>query len=54
LSIREGALDALIFIYKHLLPSMGGYLSAGCGELNFGNVDVFVSDLAKLEEDFFY
>ena len=29
LSIREGALDALIFIYKNILPSLGGYLSNG-------------------------
>jgi len=29
LSIREGALDALIFIYKNLLPSLGGYLTNG-------------------------
>lgn len=53
LSIREGALDALIFIYKHLLPSMGGYLTKGEGELNFTNIDVFMNDLARVEEDFF-
>ena len=53
LSIREGALDALVFIYKHLLPSMGGYLSKGSGELNFTNIDVLLNDLARVEEDFF-
>jgi 5'-3' exoribonuclease 2 len=53
LSIREGALDALVFIYKHLLPSMGGYLTKGSGELNLPNIDVFLNDLARLEEEFF-
>ena len=53
LSIREGALDALVFIYKNLLPSMGGYLTKGSGELNLPNIDVFLNDLARLEEDFF-
>lgn len=53
LQIREGALDALVFIYKNLLPSMGGYLSKGNGELNFTNVDVLLNDLTKLEEEFF-
>lgn len=53
LSIREGALDALVFIYKNLLPSMNGYLTKGNGELNLANVDILLNDLAKLEEDFF-
>ena len=53
LSIREGALDALIFIYKNLLPSLGDYLTNGDGGLNFSKVDVLLGDLAKVEEDFF-
>ena len=53
LSIREGALDALIFVYKNLLPSMNGYLSKGNGNLNFSNVDIFLNSIAKLEEEFF-
>lgn len=53
LSIREGALDALIFIYKYLLPSLGDYLTNGDGGLNFSKVDILFSDLAKVEEDFF-
>lgn len=31
LSIREGALDAILFIYKNLLPSLGNYLTDGAG-----------------------
>lgn len=53
LSIREGALDALVFMYKNLLPRLGGYLSRGSGELDFSKVDVLFSDLARVEEEFF-
>lgn len=53
LSIREGALDALVLVYKNLLPSMGGYLTKGAGQLNFTNIDILLNDLAKLEEEFF-
>lgn len=53
LSIREGALDALIFIYKHLLPSMGGYLNKGAGDLDLRNVDILLGSLSQVEEDFF-
>ena len=35
LSIREGALDGILFIYKNLLPSLGNYLTDGAGGLNF-------------------
>jgi len=53
LSIREGALDAIIFIYKNLLPSLGGYLTNGSGGLNMPEVDVLLDDLARVEEEFF-
>jgi len=53
LSIREGALDAILFMYKHLLPSLGGYLTDGAGGLNYSKVDVLLVDLANVEEDFF-
>lgn len=54
LSIREGALDAIIFIYKNLLPSLGGYLTNGKGGLLRSNVDVFFKELSKTEEAYFY
>ena len=53
LSIREGAIDAILFIYKHLLPSLGDYLTDGKGGLNYAKVDVLLGDLAKVEEEFF-
>ena len=53
LSIREGALDAIIFIYKNLLPSLGGYLTNASGGLNFSEIDVFLDDLSRVEEEFF-
>ena len=53
LSIREGALDALLFMYKNALPRLGGYLTKGAGELDFTKVDILLSDLARVEEDFF-
>ena len=53
LSIREGALDALIFMYKNLLPRSGGYLTCGSGDLDFSKIDILFSDLARCEEEFF-
>ena len=53
LSIREGAIDAIMFIYKHLMPSLGDYLTDGAGGLNYSQVDVFLADIAKVEEEFF-
>ena len=52
LKIREGALDALIVIYKNLLPALDGYLTKR-GKINFSNVDVLMRDIAKLEEHVF-
>ena len=53
LSIREGALDAILFVYKHLLPSLGDYLTNSSGGLNFTEVDVLLDHLARVEEEFF-
>jgi 5'-3' exoribonuclease 2 len=50
LRIREGALDAIMLIYKNLLPSLDGYLT-NRGKINFANVDVLFRDIAKLEEE---
>jgi len=52
LRIRDGALDALLVIYKHLLPSLDGYLTKG-GKINLSNVDIMMRDIAKLEQDSF-
>ena len=53
LSIREGAIDAIMFVYKNLLPSLGDYLTDGAGGLNYSQVDVLLHNLAKVEEEFF-
>ena len=52
LQIREGALDAIMVMYKNLLPSMDGYLT-NKGKINFSNCDVLFKDIAKFEEEFF-
>ena len=53
LGIREGALDALLLIYRDLLPHLAGYLTNGDGQLCFEQVDVFLQKIAKTEERFF-
>lgn len=53
LQIRDGALDALLMIFKHLLPSLDGYLTNKCGKINFSNVDILMRDISKLESDCF-
>ncbi len=52
LQIREGALDAILVIYKNLLPSLGDYLTKS-GEIDFSKVDLIFNDIAKIEEEVF-
>lgn len=52
LHIREGAIDSMMVIYKNILPSVGGYLTQE-GIIDFAKVDVMLSDIAKVEEEFF-
>lgn len=52
LDIREGAIDALMTIYKFQLPSLGGYLTKN-GEIDFPKVDLIFNDIAKIEEEVF-
>lgn len=52
LQIREGALDAIMAMYKNALPSLDSYLT-NQGKINFSNCDVLFRDIAKYEEDFF-
>jgi 5'-3' exoribonuclease 2 len=52
LHIREGAIDSMMVIYKHLLPSMGDYLTKN-GTINLDKVDILLNDIAKIEEEFF-
>jgi len=50
LQIREGALDAIIVIYKNLLPGLSGYLTDE-GKIIFTNVDIIFRDISKLEAE---
>jgi 5'-3' exoribonuclease 2 len=50
LEIREGAIDALMAIYKQQLPALGDYLTAN-GRIDFNRVDLIFNDLAKIEEE---
>ena len=52
LQIREGAIDAIMTIYKNLLPSMGDYLTKN-GTIEFSRVDLVFNDIAKVEEEMF-
>ena len=51
LQIREGALDAIMVIYKNLLPSTG-FLTEN-GKIDFTRLDVLFKDISKLEEELF-
>jgi 5'-3' exoribonuclease 2 len=50
LHIREGAIDAIMALYKHQLPALGDYLT-NKGQIDFNRVDLILSDLAKVEEE---
>ena len=51
LHIREGAIDAIMAIYKQQLPALGDYLTKN-GKIDFDRVDLIFNDLAKIEEEF--
>jgi len=53
LKIREGAIDALIYLYKKLLPEMGEYLTNGEGKLNLNQCEILFKKLSKVEDEFF-
>jgi len=45
-------LDAIFTVYKHLLPSLDGYLTEE-GKIKFRNLDVLFKDISKLEQELF-
>lgn len=51
LHIREGAIDAILAIYKQQLPALGDYLTLN-GKIDFNRVDIILNDIAKIEEEF--
>ena len=53
LKIREGAIDALIYLYKKLLPNMKDYLTNGAGQLNLNICEQLFQKLSLVEDKFF-
>ncbi|KAI8057093.1 XRN 5'-3' exonuclease N-terminus-domain-containing protein [Syncephalis plumigaleata] len=52
LEIREGALDALIAIWKRVLPLMGGYVTED-GYINLTRAQYLLTELGKIEDKTF-
>ena len=50
LDIREGAIDVLMYKYRELLPTMGGYIATN-GNVNFSRLGMLVKAVANLEDD---
>ena len=53
LKIREGAIDALIYLYKKIWPEMGDYLTNGEGQLNLNSCEKLFGKLSLVEDRFF-
>ena len=53
LKIREGAIDALIYLYKYLLPEMKNYLTNGSGQLKLKECEKLFQKLSDIEDKFF-
>ena len=53
LKIREGGLDALMYLYKKILPEMNEYLTNGKGQLNLKQCEILFQKLSLVEDEFF-
>jgi 5'-3' exoribonuclease 2 len=53
LKIREGAIDALLYLYKKIIPDLDGYLTEGNGMINLARTQVLLEKLAKIENAVF-
>jgi 5'-3' exonuclease len=53
LKIREGAIDALLYLYKKILPELDGYLTEGNGKINLRRTEILLERLAKIENAVF-
>lgn len=49
LTIRDGGIDCLLYLYKRNLPLMGGYFVEN-GELNLMRVDLLLREVGQIEE----
>ena len=52
LEIRDGAIDMLIYSYKALLPSLGGYIS-DAGRVHLPRAEAVLREVAQFEEEVF-
>lgn len=50
LDIAEGGLDALMSLYKQLLPKWGGYLTLA-GDLNHSRLEQLLTRLGAMEQE---
>jgi len=50
LTIREGGIDCLMYLYKRILPFMGGNLTEN-GTLNLMRVEILMRELGQIEEE---
>ena len=53
LKIREGAIDALVYLYRKIRPEMNNYLTNGEGKLNLKELEILFSKLSLVEDKFF-
>ena len=53
LKIREGGIDALIYLYKKIRPEMKNYLTNGKGQLNLIECEMLFEKLSLIEDEFF-
>lgn len=52
LKIREGGIDAILYLYKQIIPCSDGYLTEN-GKLNLSRVENIFKCLALIEDEFF-
>ena len=53
LKIREGAIDAMVYLYKKIRPQMNDYLTNGKGQLNLNECETLFKFLSRVEDKFF-
>merc|ERR1712054_418784 len=52
LSIRDGSIDMMMFLYRETLPKLGDYLT-DAGVLNLDTTERFLEDLGSVEDQVF-
>ena len=53
LKIREGAIDALLYLYKKVIETYDGYLTEGNGKINLERTEKLLSNLSLVEDEIF-